>query len=333
MSEPVLQVEDLQVEFNTDHGVVRAVRNVSFDLAPGETLGIVGESGSGKSVTNLAIMGLLPKPPARIEGGKAIFQGRDLLQLNRKQLSKIRGNRVAMIFQDPMTALNPFLTVEEQMTEVTRLHLNHSRKQARHHAIDMLERVGIAAADRRIDEYPHQFSGGMRQRVMIAMALSCKPDVLIADEPSTALDVTIQAQILELMRDLQREQGTSIIMITHDMGVVATICHRVLVMYAGRIIEQASCEDLFATPHHPYTQGLLRSVPRWDGDGSTELYAIDGQPPDLTNLPPGCAFNPRCRHTESRCQTEHQQLAQLGDDRKVACWKHDAIDAEEKSHG
>ncbi|MFT5525466.1 MAG: oligopeptide transport system ATP-binding protein [Pirellulaceae bacterium] len=333
MSEPVLQVEDLQVEFNTDDGVVRAVRNVSFDLAPGETLGIVGESGSGKSVTNLAIMGLLPKPPARIASGKAIFQGRDLLQLDRKQLSTIRGNRIAMIFQDPMTALNPFLTVEDQMTEVTRLHLKHTPKQARHHAIDMLERVGIPAADRRIHEYPHQFSGGMRQRVMIAMALSCKPDVLIADEPSTALDVTIQAQILELMKDLQRETGTSIIMITHDMGVVATICHRVLVMYAGQVIEQASCQDLFDSPFHPYTQGLLRSVPRWDGDGSTELYAIDGQPPDLTALPSGCAFHPRCRHIESKCSSDLQSLTQIGENRQVACWKHNALDPQEKSHG
>jgi oligopeptide transport system ATP-binding protein len=333
VSEPVLQVEDLQVEFNTDDGVVRAVRNVSFDLAPGETLGIVGESGSGKSVTNLAIMGLLPKPPARIASGKAIFQGRDLLQLDRKQLSTIRGNRIAMIFQDPMTALNPFLTVEDQMTEVTRLHLKHTPKQARHHAIDMLERVGIPAADRRIHEYPHQFSGGMRQRVMIAMALSCKPDVLIADEPSTALDVTIQAQILELMKDLQRETGTSIIMITHDMGVVATICHRVLVMYAGQVIEQASCQDLFDSPFHPYTQGLLRSVPRWDGDGSTELYAIDGQPPDLTALPSGCAFHPRCRHIESKCSSDLQSLTQIGENRQVACWKHNALDPQEKSHG
>ena len=246
MSKPLLQVENLGVCFHTDNGTVNAVNGVSFQLEAGETLGIVGESGSGKSVTNLAIMGLIPSPPGEITSGEVRFRGDDLLTMNSHQIREIRGNKIAMIFQDPMTALNPFLTVEEQLTEVTQLHLGHSRREARAHAIEMLEKVGIPAASRRIDEYPHQFSGGMRQRVMIAMALSCKPDILIADEPTTALDVTIQAQILELMSELQQQEGTAIIFITHDLGVVANTCHRVMVMYAGKPVEKATTREIFA---------------------------------------------------------------------------------------
>ena len=300
MANPLLQVEDLQVQFKTDDGIVRAVDRISFSVEPGETLGIVGESGSGKSVTSLAIMGLIPQPPGKILGGHAIFDGQDLLALKQRQLSRIRGNRIAMIFQDPMTSLNPFLTVAQQLTEVTRLHLRHTREQALHHAIEMLDRVGIPGPERRIFDYPHQFSGGMRQRVMIAMALACKPSLLIADEPTTALDVTIQAQILELMKQLQAEEGTAIILITHDLGVVANICRRVNVMYAGRFVEEAAVDDLFARPEHPYTIGLLNSIPRLDV-AHERLSPITGQPPDMTRLPSGCAFRPRCPWAVEYC--------------------------------
>ncbi|MDE0735104.1 MAG: ABC transporter ATP-binding protein, partial [Pirellulaceae bacterium] len=259
MTDPLLKVTDLQVQFNTEDGVVRAVNGISFDLAAGETLGIVGESGSGKSVANLSLLGLIPQPPGEIVGGRAEFRGKDLLSSSHAEMTAVRGNDIAMIFQDPMTALNPFLTVEEQLSEVTRLHLGLSSRDALDHAIEMLQRVGIPAPEKRVFDYPHQFSGGMRQRVMIAMALSCNPDVLIADEPTTALDVTIQAQILDLMRDLQERDGTAIILITHDLGVVASICHRVLVMYGGRIVERADVDSLFSHPQHPYTHGLLRS--------------------------------------------------------------------------
>lgn len=308
MTEPLLQVRDLQVQFNTENGIVRAVNGISFDLAAGETLGIVGESGSGKSVANLALMGLVPQPPGEIVGGRAEMRGEDLLGKSHRELTSIRGNDIAMIFQDPMTALNPFLTIAEQLTEATRLHLGLSPKDALDHAIEMLERVGIPAAKQRVFEYPHQFSGGMRQRVMIAMALSCQPDVLIADEPTTALDVTIQAQILDLMRDLQQKDGTAIILITHDLGVVASVCHRVLVMYGGRIVEQADVDSLFHRPQHPYTHGLLRSAPRWDETRQQELVAIEGQPPDMAQLPAGCAFEPRCPHRIDRCQNEIPDL-------------------------
>jgi oligopeptide transport system ATP-binding protein len=304
MTQPLLRVRDLQVQFNTENGIVRAVNGISFDLAAGETLGIVGESGSGKSVANLALLGLIPQPPGEIVGGRAELRGQDLLGKSHRELTAIRGNDIAMIFQDPMTALNPFLTIAEQLTEATRLHLGLSSKDALDHAIEMLQRVGIPAAKQRVFEYPHQFSGGMRQRVMIAMALSCQPDVLIADEPTTALDVTIQAQILDLMKDLQQKDGTAIILITHDLGVVASICHRVLVMYGGRIVEQADVDSLFSRPQHPYTHGLLKSAPRWDEARQEKLVAIEGQPPDMAQLPAGCAFEPRCPHRVDRCQSE-----------------------------
>jgi oligopeptide transport system ATP-binding protein len=305
MPQPLLSIEHLSVEFRTDDGVVQAVNDVSFQLAPGETLGIVGESGSGKSVTNLALMGLIPQPPGKVTSGRAMFGGQDLLRLSQHELRSIRGRRIAMIFQDPMTALNPFLTVSDQLTEITQLHLGLTHAAARRHAIEMLEQVGIPGAARRLDNYPHEFSGGMRQRVMIAMALSCNPEILIADEPTTALDVTIQAQILDLIRELQKQHGTAVILVTHALGVVANLCRRLLVMYAGRIVEEATVESLFAEPRHPYSLGLLNSIPR----GNVErLQAIEGQPPNMTNPPSGCPFHPRCPFRQPVCD---QQLPPL----------------------
>jgi oligopeptide/dipeptide ABC transporter ATP-binding protein len=322
--EPILQVDKLCVQFKTDDGVVRAVDGLSYELSPGETLGIVGESGSGKSVSSLAILGLVPQPPGRVTAGRAHFEGRDLLTLSQRELSTIRGNRIAMIFQDPMTSLNPFLTVAEQLTEVTRLHLRHTHPEALRHAIEMLERVGIPAPARRVHDYPHQFSGGMRQRVMIAMALSCKPCILIADEPTTALDVTIQAQILELMKELQRAEGTAIILITHDLGIVANSCRRVNVMYAGKFVEEASVDDLFQRPRHPYTIGLLRSIPRLDGAGR-RLTPIEGQPPDLARLPTGCSFHPRCPNAIAICPQQHPPWARDANDQRYTCYNPVAI--------
>jgi oligopeptide transport system ATP-binding protein len=316
---PLLEIENLQVQFYTEDGVVNAVNGISLAIEPGETLGIVGESGSGKSVSSLAVLGLLPMPPGKILSGTARFQGRDLLKLSQNELANIRGNRIAMIFQDPMTSLNPFLTIGQQLTEVSRIHLHHSHDQARRHAIEMLERVGLPAPERRLDDYPHQFSGGMRQRVMIAMALSCKPALLIADEPTTALDVTIQAQILELMKELQRAEGTAIILITHDLGVVANICRRVNVMYAGRFVEEAAVDDLFARPRHPYTLGLLKSIPRLD-TADESLTPIRGQPPDMIHLPSGCAFNPRCPNVMDRCPQEVPSLLNAENSQRYACF-------------
>jgi oligopeptide transport system ATP-binding protein len=316
---PLLEIENLQVRFHTEDGVVNAVNGISLTIEPGETLGIVGESGSGKSVSSLAVLGLLPMPPAKILNGTARFQGRDLLKLSQNELADIRGNRIAMIFQDPMTSLNPFLTIGQQLTEVSRIHLRHSYDQARRHAIQMLQRVGLPAPERRLDDYPHQFSGGMRQRVMIAMALSCKPALLIADEPTTALDVTIQAQILELMKELQQAEGTAIVLITHDLGVVANICRRVNVMYAGRFVEEAAVDDLFARPRHPYTLGLLKSIPRLDTADET-LTPIRGQPPDLIHLPGGCAFNPRCPNVVERCPKEVPPLSTDASGQRFACF-------------
>ncbi|HZZ28498.1 MAG TPA: ABC transporter ATP-binding protein [Pirellulales bacterium] len=315
----LLEIENLGVEFRTDEGIVRAVDGISLAIEPGETLGIVGESGSGKSVSSLAILGLVPQPPGKITSGQAIFEGQNLLAMPQRKLASIRGNRIAMIFQDPMTSLNPFLTIAQQLTEVTQLHLRHTHEQALKHAISMLERVGIPAPARRIHDYPHQFSGGMRQRVMIAMALACKPALLIADEPTTALDVTIQAQILELMKELQRAEGTAIILITHDLGVVANICRRVNVMYAGRFVEEAPVDDLFARPRHPYTLGLLQSIPRLDATQEA-LTPIRGQPPDLIHLPTGCAFHPRCPNIIDRCPKEVPPLFPGERDVRYACF-------------
>jgi oligopeptide transport system ATP-binding protein len=300
----LLKVSDLRTYFDEDGRVVRAVDGVTFDLRRGETLGIVGESGSGKSVTSLSIMRLVPTPPGRIVSGEIVFDGRPLLDATAEEMRRVRGRRIAMIFQDPMTSLNPFMRIGRQLAEVTRLHLGHSAREALEHAVRMLELVGIPDARRRIDDYPHQFSGGMRQRVMIAMALSCEPALLIADEPTTALDVTIQAQILELIARLRDERHTSVILITHDLGVVAGMADRVLVMYAGRIFESAPTDALFARPANPYTKGLLLSAPNPAQEEGHALYQIPGLPPDVADLPPGCPFAPRCDRAQSICRTE-----------------------------
>jgi len=321
-SEPLLSVRDLRVEFRTEDGVVRAVDGVSFDLERGRTLGLVGESGSGKSVTNLALLRLVPDPPGRIAGGSIRLAGTDLLALTEREMRGVRGKRIAMIFQDPMTSLNPYLRVARQLTEVLELHERCSSGEARRRSIEMLERVGIPEASRRIDDYPHQFSGGMRQRVMIAMALLCKPEVLIADEPTTALDVTIQAQILDLIRDLRDEFGTAVVLITHDLGVVAGLADDVAVMYAGHIVEHAPTKALFAAPQHPYTLGLMRCIPRLDRD-EERLTPIPGRPPDLVHLGEGCPFEPRCTFVMERCAHERPELLERGVDQAshtAACW-------------
>ena len=291
---PLLSVKDLEVTFSTDDGIVRAVNGLSFYIEPGKTLGIVGESGSGKSVTALSIMRLISMPPGRIEKGEIIFNGTDLLKVGEAQMRSIRGNKIAMIFQDPMTSLNPVLTIGDQIMETIMLHQHKSRADAYKRAIEMLELVRIPEPQKRIKSYPHQFSGGMRQRVMIAMALSCDPELLIADEPTTALDVTIQAQILDLMNDLQKRLNSAIIMITHDLGVVAEVCEKVLVMYAGNMVEYGTADQIFSDPKHPYTLGLLDSLPRLDEGGQRRLVPIEGQPPNLLRLPAGCTFAPRC---------------------------------------
>jgi oligopeptide transport system ATP-binding protein len=306
----LLSVRDLRVYFETGDGTVRAVDGISFEVKRGETLGIVGESGSGKSVANLSLMRLIPEPPGHIVSGSISFGGRDVLALSKTEIRELRGKQIAMIFQDPMTSLNPFMRVSKQLMEVTQLHLGHTRQQARAHAIKMLEHVGIPDATERVDSYPHEFSGGMRQRVMIAMALSCQPELLIADEPTTALDVTIQAQILELIKELKSETGASVILITHDLGVVAGMTDRVIVMYAGRVFEQATTKELFERPANPYTRGLLRSVPD-PTDEQGALYQIPGQPPDLARLPPGCPFAPRCERAEEICRSEFPPFVQL----------------------
>jgi oligopeptide transport system ATP-binding protein len=306
----VLSVKDLRTFFETEDGTVKAVDGISFELKQGETLGIVGESGSGKSVANLSLMRLIPDPPGKIVSGSVMFDGRDVLKLTAREVRDLRGKRIAMIFQDPMTSLNPFMRISKQLMEVTQLHLGHNRQQAREHAIKMLETVGIPDARARVDSYPHEFSGGMRQRVMIAMALSCQPELLIADEPTTALDVTIQAQILELIKRLKAETGASVILITHDLGVVAGMTDRIIVMYAGRIFEQAATDELFERPGNPYTLGLLRSVPD-PTDEQGQLYQIPGLPPDLSRLPPGCPFAPRCDRAEELCRREFPPYVEL----------------------
>jgi oligopeptide/dipeptide ABC transporter ATP-binding protein len=311
----LLEVKDLKTHFFTREGVVQAVDGISFSLEKGKTLGLVGESGCGKSVTALSIMGLIPKPPAEIVAGEVLFDGRDLTQLTDKQLENVRGNQISMIFQDPMTCLNPTLRVGLQITETIRRHMDLSKEDARARAVELLDKVGIPNAAERIDDYPHRFSGGMRQRVMIAIALACNPTLLIADEPTTALDVTIQAQILDLLEDLQREYEMAMILITHDMGVVAEVADDVAVMYAGQIVEQASVLDLFGHPEHPYTEALLGALPQIEGTGIREgrLTAIPGRPPDLINPPEGCRFAPRCPYadTEDGCSTAPQELREI----------------------
>lgn len=316
----ILDVKNLQTHFKTDEGIVKAVENVSFDLSRGETLGIVGESGSGKSVTNLSIMRLIPSPPGKIVGGEVLFEGRDILKFSESEVRRIRGNRISMIFQDPMISLNPFLRISTQMIEPFRLHQGMNKKKAYEEAINMLKLVGIPAPEKRIDDYPHQFSGGMRQRAMIAMALSCKPDILIADESTTALDVTIQAQILELMVELSKKLNTATIIITHDLGVIAGACEKVCVMYAGKVVEKASNTDLFKTPKHPYTIGLLDSIPRLDKKKEERLYSIPGQPPNLINLPECCPFYPRCSKVMNICKSKYPGITELDSNREVSCW-------------
>ncbi len=315
----ILSVKDLKTYFQTEDGLVKAVDGITFDLGKGETLGIVGESGSGKSVTNLSVMRLIQEPPGKIAGGDVVFDGIDVLRLPLDQVRKIRGKRIAMIFQDPMTSLNPFLKISKQLMEVTQLHLGHTKQQAYEHAIKMLKLVGIPDAETRVNEYPHQFSGGMRQRVMIAMALSCDPELLIADEPTTALDVTIQAQILELIKGLKERMGTSVILITHDLGVVAGMTDKIIVMYAGKVFEQAPTRELFATPANPYTKGLLRSVPDPAHEQGKELYQIPGLPPDVAHLPPGCPFQPRCERAEEICTREFPPFVQINEGHRSLC--------------
>ncbi len=318
--EPLLEVKNLKTQFFTQDGVVKAVEDVSFYVMPGETLGVVGESGSGKSITGLSVMRLIPNPPGKIVNGEVIFEGQDLLKLNDDQIRRIRGNQIAMIFQDPMTSLNPVLTINRQISEALQLHMGMSKDQAKARSIELLRMVGIPNAEERIDQYPHQFSGGMRQRVMIAMALSCNPKLIIADEPTTALDVTIQAQILDLMRSLQSERDTGVIMITHSMGVVAGMADRVQVMYAGSIVETASTEEIFANPRHPYTVGLMKSIPRLDARERERLEPIRGLPPDLIDLPDICPFVPRCDYAREKCEQKRPPLLDVGPGHKSACW-------------
>ncbi|MGE5483471.1 MAG: ABC transporter ATP-binding protein [Ignavibacteriales bacterium] len=301
--------------------MVAAVDGVTFEVGRGETLGIVGESGCGKSVTSLSIMRLIPNPTGRIMNGEILFEGRNLLDLSEAEMRKVRGNEISMVFQEPMTSLNPVFTVGAQISDVIRLHQGLSKKEATGRAIEMLRLVGIPMPQERVKEYPHQMSGGMRQRVMIALALSCNPRLLIADEPTTALDVTIQAQILELMKGLKSEIGMAIILITHDLGVIAEMAERVLVMYAGVIVEESPVALLFEQPLHPYTQGLLASIPCQD-TGKSRLHVIKGVVPNPQEMPKGCRFNPRCAYAEGRCLTEAPPLSELGDGRKVRCWRH-----------
>jgi oligopeptide transport system ATP-binding protein len=317
---PLLSVKNLEVTFRTDDGIVRAVNGLSFSVDAGKTLGIVGESGSGKSVSSLAVMRLIQMPPGRIESGSIEFDGKDLLLLSEPQMRAIRGNKISMIFQDPMTSLNPVLTVGDQIAEAIMIHQKKNRRDAMARAVDMLALVRIPEARDRINDYPHQFSGGMRQRVMIAMALSCDPALLIADEPTTALDVTIQAQILDLMRDLQRRLNSAIVLITHDLGVVAEVCEKVLVMYGGNMIEYGTADQIFSQPKHPYTWGLLDSLPRLDEKGRTRLQPIDGQPPNLLRLPPGCAFAARCRYVMPECVTTPPPAYDFGDGHVARCF-------------
>jgi len=315
----LLRLSNLKTYFRTEDGMVKAVDDVSFELKKGETLGIVGESGSGKSVTNLSVMRLIPEPPGKIVGGEIIFDGTDVRALSLDEMRKIRGKRIAMIFQDPMTSLNPFLKISTQLMEVTQLHLGHSKEQAYKHAIKMLKTVGIPDPESRAENYPHEFSGGMRQRVMIAMALSCDPELLIADEPTTALDVTIQAQILELIKDLRERMSTSVILITHDLGVVAGMTDKIIVMYAGKVFEQAPTKELFSRPANPYTKGLLKSVPDPAHEHGKALFQIPGLPPDVAHLPPGCPFQERCYRVEDICRREFPPFVQINADHHSLC--------------
>ncbi len=317
----LLEVRDLTTQFFTEDGVLRAVDGISYDVEEGDILGMVGESGCGKSVSALSILRLVADPPGKIVDGEVIFEGQDLLKLSPSEMRRIRGNSIGIIFQEPMTSLNPVLTVERQLTETLELHLNMSPAGARHRAAELLTMVGIADPESRLKDYPHQFSGGMRQRVMIAMAISCNPKLIIADEPTTALDVTIQAQILELMQKLALDLGTALIIITHNLGVVARYARRVLVMYAGKIIEVGDSTDIYHDTRHPYTLGLLNSVPRLDQVGDALLDPIEGLPPDLIDMPQGCSFAPRCKYVIDKCRAESPPLMASGDGHESACWR------------
>jgi oligopeptide/dipeptide ABC transporter ATP-binding protein len=319
LSDPLLSVRDLRVEFWTSRGTIHAVNGVSFDIAPGETLGIVGESGCGKSVTSLALLGILPRA-GRVVGGSALFQGQDLVRLSDAALRRVRGRKIAMIFQDPMTSMNPVLTVGRQIREALETHFGMARKAADTRAAELLDQVGIPSPRVRLKDYPHQFSGGMRQRAMIAMALACEPDLLIADEPTTALDVTIQAQILDLLRSLVTDRKTALVLITHDLGVVAGMCERVNVMYSGMFVETGSADALFERPRHPYTLGLLQSIPRLDAARKTALRPIEGAPRDMLRPPAACPFAPRCRYEVEQSLQEVPELRELEPGHRVACF-------------
>ncbi|MSQ07112.1 MAG: ABC transporter ATP-binding protein [Dehalococcoidia bacterium] len=323
----LLEVKDLCTQFFTFAGVVKAVDGISYEVDEGETLGLVGESGCGKSVSALSLMRLIPDPPGKIVRGEILFDGEDVLKIDMDDMRRIRGAKMAMVFQEPMTSLNPVLTVERQLSETLQLHKGLSRQQGRQEAVNLLARVGIPDPERRVRQYPHQFSGGMRQRVMIAMALSCNPKLIIADEPTTALDVTIQAQILELMKSLTTEFGVALIVITHNLGVVARYADRVNIMYAGKIIERGTSKQIYSNPRHPYTVGLLRSVPRLDQPRRAKLDPIEGQPPDLVNLPIGCSFRARCRWAVDKCATDTPPLMVVEDGHWSACWRTEELGA------
>jgi len=317
----LLEVKDLKTHFFTLDGVVKAVDGVSYELNEGETLGLVGESGCGKSVSALSVMRLIPDPPGKIVNGEILLDGEDILKIGMEEMRRVRGAKIAMVFQEPMTSLNPVLTVERQLTETLQLHMGMGKQESQRESVNLLTRVGIPDPESRIKHYPHQFSGGMRQRVMIAMALSCNPRLIIADEPTTALDVTIQAQILDLMKSLTTEFGVALIVITHNLGVVARYADRVNIMYAGKVIERGEAREIYANPRHPYTVGLLRSVPRLDLPRRAKLDPIEGQPPDLINLPQGCAFRERCRWAIDKCATDMPELVEIGDNHLSACFR------------
>lgn len=325
MSKPILEVSDLVTRFYTEDGVVHAVNGISYTLKEGESMAIVGESGSGKSVGVLSIMGLIPDPPGKVEAGQVLYNGRDLLKLSASEMRQVRGREVAMIFQDPMTSLNPVLTIGRQLTEALKLHLGMSNEQSEERAAELLRIVGIPDSADRLKDYPHQFSGGQRQRIMIAMALSCNPSILIADEPTTALDVTIQAQIVELVQRLQAELGMAIIWITHDLGVVAGMVDKVSVMYAGFIIEQGAVRDVYKKTSHPYTLGLLKSIPTIDASEKTKLYTIEGLPPDLLQEPQSCPFAPRCPFVIDKCLEENPLLKPVAPNHLAACWRWEEV--------
>jgi oligopeptide transport system ATP-binding protein len=316
---PLLEVKGLVTEFHTQEGIVHAVNGISYSLKKGETLAIVGESGCGKSVGALSIMRLIPQPPGKLVSGEIIFNGRDLVKLNSEEMRRVRGNQISMIFQDPMTSLNPVLTIGQQISETIETHLGMNPQDARKRTIELLTLVGIPRAEDRLSDYPYQFSGGMRQRVMIAMGLACNPQILIADEPTTALDVTIQAQIIDLVSRLREEFGMAIIWITHDLGIVAGLAERVIVMYAGYIVESGPVDDIYDHPSHPYTQGLLGSLPRLDARSHEQLHSIEGFPPDLIHMPEGCPFHLRCAHAFHKC-SQNPPLFPVGTDHQSACW-------------